>query len=81
MMSMATPHAPASGAAGRASGFQWLTIHGRRVGLGSAELVKLADARRIAARTTVPSHAPAVIPGLKVPTFAAVEAACFAERR
>ena len=65
---------------------QWvqrLTIHGRRVdlGLGSAELVKLADARKVAADNRAIARTGGDPRRSRVPTFAKAEAACFAERR
>ena len=71
----------------RASGSrQWvqrLTIHGRRVdlGLGSAELVKLADARKVAADNRAIARTGGDPRRSRVPTFATAEAACFAEKR
>ena len=71
----------------RASGTrQWiqrLTIHGRRVdlGLGSAELVKLADARRVAADNRAIARTGGDPRRARVPTFEKAEAVCFAEKR
>ena len=64
---------------------QWvqrLTIHGRRVdlGLGSAELVPLADARRIAADNRAIARTGGDPRRARVPTFATAEKACFAEK-
>ena len=64
---------------------QWiqrLTIHGRRVdlGLGSAELVSLADARRAAADNRAIARTGGDPRRVRVPTFAKAEAACFQER-
>ncbi len=64
---------------------QWvqrITIHGRRVdlGLGSAELVSLADARRVAAENRAVARTGGDPRRARVPTFAQAEAACFAER-
>ena len=70
----------------RASGTrQWiqrLTIHGRRVdlGLGSAELVKLADARRVAADNRAIARTGGDPRRARVPTFEKAEAVCFAEK-
>ena len=65
---------------------QWiqrLTIHGRRVdlGLGSAELVKLADARRVAADNRAIARTGGDPRRARVPTFEKAEAVCFAEKR
>ncbi len=65
---------------------QWvqrLTIHGRRVdlGLGSAELVSLADARRVAADNRAVARTGGDPRRARVPTFAQAEQACFAERQ
>ena len=65
---------------------QWIqriTIHGRRVdlGLGGAELVSLADARRVAAENRAIARTGGDPRRSRVPTFAAAEAACFAQRR
>ena len=65
---------------------QWvqrLTIHGRRVdlGLGSAELVSLAEARRVAADNRAVARTGGDPRRARVPTFAQAEQACFAERR
>ena len=65
---------------------QWiqrLTIHGQRVdlGLGSAELVKLADARRVAADNRAIARTGGDPRRSRVPTFAKAEAICFAEKR
>ena len=71
----------------RASGTrQWiqrLTIHGQRVdlGLGSAELVKLADARRVAADNRAIARTGGDPRRARVPTFEKAEAVCFAEKR
>ena len=57
--------------------FQRLTIHGRRMdlGLGSAELVKIAADNHAIARTGGdPRRA-------RVPAFEKAEAVCFAEKR
>ena len=64
---------------------QWiqrLTIHGRRVdlGLGSAELVRLADARRNAADNRAIARTGGDPRRVRVPTFAKAEEACFAEK-
>ena len=64
---------------------QWvqrLTIHGRRVdlGLGSAELVSLADARRVAADNRAIARTGGDPRRVRVPTFATAEEACFAEK-
>ena len=64
---------------------QWiqrLTIHGRRVdlGLGSAELVSLADARRAAADNRAIARTGGDPRRVRVPTFATAEKACFAEK-
>lgn len=64
---------------------QWiqrLTIHGRRVdlGLGSAELVRLADARRTAADNRAIARTGGDPRRVRVPTFAKAEEACFAEK-
>ena len=61
---------------------QRLTIHGRRVdlGLGSAELVRLADARRTAADNRAIARTGGDPRRARVPTFAAAEEACFAEK-
>ncbi len=64
---------------------QWvqrLTIHGRRVdlGLGSAELVSLADARRAAADNRAIARTGGDPRRVRVPTFASAEEACFAEK-
>ena len=65
---------------------QWiqrLMIHGRRVdlGLGSADLVKLADARRVAADNRAIARTGGDPRRSRVPTFEKAEAACFAEKR
>ena len=65
---------------------QWiqrLTIHGRRVdlGLGSAELVRLADARRVAADNRAIARTGGDPRRSRVPRFESAEAVCFAERR
>ena len=65
---------------------QWiqrLTIHGRRVdlGLGSADLVRLADARRVAADNRAVARTGGDPRRRRVPAFAAAEAACFALKR
>ena len=65
---------------------QWiqrLTIHGRRVdlGLGSADLVKLADARRLAADNRAIARTGGDPRRSRVPTFGKAEAICFAEKR
>ena len=65
---------------------QWvqrLTIHGRRVdlGLGSAELVKLADARKVATDNRAIARTGGDPRRARVPTFEKAEAACFAEKR
>ena len=65
---------------------QWvqrLTIHGRRVdlGLGSAELVKLADARKVAADNRAVARTGGDPRRSTVPTFEKAEAVCFAEKR
>ena len=65
---------------------QWiqrLTIHGRRVdlGLGSAELVKLADARKVAADNRAIARTGGDPRRARVPTFEKAEAVCFAEKR
>jgi len=64
---------------------QWiqrLTIHGRRVDLGlrSAELVPLADARRTAADNRAIARTGGDPRRARVPTFAKAERACFAEK-
>ena len=64
---------------------QWiqrLTIHGRRVdlGLGSADLVKLADARRVAADNRAVARTGGDPRRSRVPTFEKAEAICFAEK-
>ena len=64
---------------------QWvqrLTIHGRRVdlGLGSADLVSLADARRVAADNRAIARTGGDPRRVRAPTFAAAEEACFAEK-
>ena len=64
---------------------QWvqrLTIHGRRVdlGLGSAELVSLAGARRAAADNRAIARTGGDPRRVRVPTFATAEEACFAEK-
>ena len=64
---------------------QWiqrLTIHGRRVdlGLGSAELVSLADARRAAADNRAIARTGGDPRRVRVPTFAKAEAACLKEK-
>ena len=64
---------------------QWiqrLTIHGRRVdlGLGSADLVPLAEARRTAADNRAIARTGGDPRRARVPTFAKAEAACFAEK-
>ena len=70
-------------AAGTRQWVQRLTIHGRRVdlGLGSAELVSLADARRVAADNRAVARTGGDPRRARVPTFAQAEQACFAERR
>ena len=65
---------------------QWiqrLTIHGRRVdlGLGSADLVKLADARRVAADNRAIARTGGDPRRSRVPTFEKAEAIRFAEKR
>ena len=65
---------------------QWiqrLTIHGRRVdlGLGSADLVKLADARKVAADNRAIARTGGDPRRSRVPTFEKAEAICFAENR
>ena len=65
---------------------QWiqrLTIHGRRVdlGLGSAELVKLVDARKAAADNRAIARTGGDPRRARVPTFEKAEAVCFAEKR
>ena len=65
---------------------QWiqrLTIHGRRVdlGLGSADLVKLADARKVAADNRAVARTGGDPRRSRVPTFEKAEAVCFAEKR
>ena len=65
---------------------QWiqrLTIHGRRVdlGLGSAELVSLADARRTAADNRAIARTGGDPRRARVPSFAGAEEACFAEKQ
>ena len=65
---------------------QWiqrLTIHGRRVdlGLGSAELVRLADARRTAADNRAIARTGGDPRRARMPTFAKAEEACFEEKR
>jgi len=64
---------------------QWiqrLTIHGRRVdlGLGSAELVPLGEARRSAADNRAIARTGGDPRRARVPTFAKAEQACFAEK-
>ena len=70
----------------RSGSRQWIqriTIHGRRVdlGLGGAELVTLADARRVAAENRAIARTGGDPRRSRVPTFASAEAACFAQRR
>ena len=65
---------------------QWIQrimIHGRRVdlGLGGAELVKLADARRVAADNRAIARTGGDPRRARVPTFSAAEAECFAQKR
>ena len=65
---------------------QWIqriTIHGRRVdlGLGGAELVKLADARRVAADNRAIARTGGDPRRARVPTFAVAEGECFAQKR
>ena len=65
---------------------QWiqrLTIHGRRVdlGLGSADLVSLADARRAAADNRAIARTGGDPRRARVPSFARAEEACFAEKQ
>ena len=64
---------------------QWiqrLMIHGRRVdlGLGSAELVELADARRVAADNRAIARTGGDPRRSRVPTFEKAEKICFAEK-
>ena len=64
---------------------QWiqrLTIHGRRVdlGLGSAELVRLADARRTAADNRAIARTGGDPRRVRAPSFAKAEESCFAEK-
>ncbi len=64
---------------------QWvqrLSIHGRRVdlGLGSADLASLADVRRVAADNRAIAHTGVDPRGVRVPTFATAEEACFVEK-
>ncbi|MDE0450804.1 MAG: integrase arm-type DNA-binding domain-containing protein [Gammaproteobacteria bacterium] len=64
---------------------QWiqrLTIHGRRVdlGLGSAELVRLSDARRTAADNRAIARTGGDPRRARVPTFAKAEEGCFKEK-
>ena len=65
---------------------QWiqrLMIHGRRVdlGLGSADLVKLADARKVAADNRAIARTGGDPRRSRVPNFEKAEAICFAEKR
>ena len=62
---------------------QHLTIHGWRVdlGLGSAELVRLADARKVAADNCAIARTGGDPRRARVPTFEKAEAVCFAEKR
>ena len=65
---------------------QWiqrLMIHGRRVdlGLGSAELVKLADARKVAADNRAIARTGGDPRRSRVPTFEKAEKICFSEKR
>ena len=65
---------------------QWIQrimIHGRRVdlGLGSADLVKLAEARRVAADNRAIARTGGDPRRAKVPTFSVAEAECFAQKR
>ena len=65
---------------------QWiqrLTIHGRRVdlGLGSADLVKLADARKVAADNRAIARTGGDPRRSRVPTFERAEAICFDEKQ
>ena len=65
---------------------QWiqrLMIHGRRVdlGLGSADLVKLADARKVAADNRAIARTCGDPRRSRVPTFEKAEKICFEEKR
>ncbi len=65
---------------------QWiqrLVIHGRRVdlGLGSADLVRLADARKVAADNRAIARTGGDPRRSRIPTFEKAEAICFAEKR
>ena len=65
---------------------QWiqrLMIHGRRVdlGLGSADLVRLADARKVAADNRAIARTGSDPRRSRVPTFEKAETICFAEKR
>ena len=70
-------------ASGTRQWVQRLTIHGRRVdlGLGSAELVSLADARRVAADNRAMARTGGDPRRTRVPTFLQAEQACFVERQ
>ena len=67
---------------GHANWVQRLTSHCRRVdlGLGSAELVSLGNARPVAADNTAIARTGGDPGRVRVPTFAASENACFAEK-
>lgn len=70
---------------GRTGARQWvqrLVIHGRRVdlGLGSADVVKLADARVVAADNRAVARTGGDPRRARVPTFERAEADCFAEK-
>ena len=62
---------------------QRLTVHGRSVGLelGSAELVKLADACKVAADNRAIARTGGDPRRSRVPTFEKAETVCFAEKR
>ena len=65
---------------------QWiqrLMIHGRRedLGLGSADLVKLADARKVAADNRAIARTGGDPRRSRVPTFEKAEATCLVEKR
>ena len=69
-------------ASGTRQWIQRLTVYGRRVdlGLGSADVVSLADARRAAADNRAIARTGGDPRRARVPTFAAAEEACFAEK-
>ena len=62
---------------------QRLTVHGRSVGLelGSAELVKLADACKVTADNRAIARTGGDPRRSRVPTFEKAETVCFAEKR